>query len=250
MTQVTINLYQGMSHPCSYLAGQVACMHVVDPNFRISSGHYGRLLESGFRRSGDMVYRPGCRECHACIPARIRVNRFRPNRSQRRTLKNNSDIVIRSRNAEFDEQHLALYRTYLASRHADGEMSASTIADMRRFLVSDWSETILIEGWLGERLVLSAVTDVVDNALSALYTYFDPDLPQRSLGTLGILQQIEACRNLGLRHLYLGYWIESCKKMRYKSDFSGLETRDQEGNWSLLGKQSKTTETGGIITCA
>jgi arginine-tRNA-protein transferase len=250
MTQVTINLYQGMSHPCSYLAGQVACMHVVDPNFRISSGHYGRLLESGFRRSGDMVYRPGCRECHACIPARIRVNRFRPNRSQRRALKNNSDIVIRSRNAEFDEQHLALYGTYLASRHADGEMSASTIADMRRFLVSDWSETILIEGWLGERLVLSAVTDVVDNALSALYTYFDPDLPQRSLGTLGILQQIEACRNLGLRHLYLGYWIESCRKMRYKSDFSGLETRDQEGNWSLLGKQSKTTETGGIITCA
>jgi len=250
MTQVTINLYQGMSHPCSYLAGQVACMHVVDPNFRISSGHYGRLLESGFRRSGDMVYRPGCRECHACIPARIRVNRFRPNRSQRRALKNNSDIVIRSRNAEFDEQHLALYRAYLASRHADGEMSASTIEDMRRFLVSDWCETILIEGWLGEQLVLSAVTDVVDNALSALYTYFDPDLPQRSLGTLGILQQIEACRNLGLRHLYLGYWIESCRKMRYKSDFSGLETRDQEGNWSLLGKQSKTTETRGIITCA
>lgn len=250
MTQVTINLYQGMSHPCSYLAGQVACMHVVDPNFRISSGHYGRLLESGFRRSGDMVYRPGCRECHACIPARIRVNRFRPNRSQRRALKTNSDIIIRSRNAEFDEQHLALYRAYLASRHPDGEMSASTIDDMRRFLVSDWCETILIEGWLGERLVLSAVTDVVDNALSALYTYFDPDLPQRSLGTLGILQQIEACRNLGLRHLYLGYWIKSCRKMRYKSDFSGLETRDQEGNWSLLGKQSKTTETRGIITCA
>ena len=85
MTQVTINLYQGMSHQCSYLADQVACMHVVDPDFNITPGHYGRLLESGFRRSGDMVYRPGCLACDACIPARIRVDDFRPNRSQRRT---------------------------------------------------------------------------------------------------------------------------------------------------------------------
>ena len=84
MTEVTISLYQGMSHTCSYLPDEIACMHVVDPNFRITPGHYGRLLEAGFRRSGDMVYRPGCRDCHACVPARIRVNGFRPNRSQRR----------------------------------------------------------------------------------------------------------------------------------------------------------------------
>jgi len=236
MTQVTINLYQGMSHPCSYLTDQVACMHVVDPNFNITPGHYGRLLESGFRRSGDMVYRPGCQACDACIPARIRVDSFHPNRSQRRTRKKNLDIVIRSRNAELDERHLDLYRAYLASRHADGEMSADTLADMQRFLISDWCETILIEGWLGERLVLSAVTDVVDNALSALYTYYDPALQERSLGTLGILEQIEACRSLGFRYLYLGYWIESCRKMRYKSSFQGLETRDPEGHWSLLRK--------------
>ena len=115
-------------------------------------------------------------------------------------------------------------------------MSAETIEDMQRFLVSDWCETILIEGWLGERLVFSAVTDVVDNALSALYTYYDPDLPERSLGTLGILEQIEACRSLGFRYLYLGYWIQSCRKMRYKSSFHALETRDPEGYWSLLRK--------------
>ena len=129
-------------------------------------------------------------------------------------------------------------------------MSADTIADMQRFLISDWCETILIEGWLGERLVLSAVTDVVDNALSALYTYYDPDMEERSLGTLGILELVEACRSLGFRYLYLVYWIESCRKMRYKSDFSALETRDPEGSWSLLGKQSKTTATRGNITCA
>ena len=164
------------------------------------------------------------------------ARRARDNRSQRRTRKKNLDIVIRSRNAELDEQHLELYRAYLASRHADGEMSAGTITDMQRFLISDWCETILIEGWLGERLVLSAVTDVVDNALSALYTYYDPELPDRSLGTLGILEQIEACKSLGFRYLYLGYWIESCRKMRYKSSFQALETRDPEGNWSLLRK--------------
>jgi len=234
MTEVTISLYQGMSHSCSYLADEIACMHVVDPNFNISPSHYGRLLENGFRRSGDMVYRPGCGACNACIPARIRVDRFQPDRSQRRTLKINRDLVIKSRNAELNASHLALYRAYLADRHADGEMTADTIEDMRRFLISDWCETILIEGWLGERLVMVAVTDVVDNALSALYTFFDPELPKRSLGTLGILEQIEACKSLGFRYLYLGYWIENCRKMQYKSRFQALEIRRPEGQWEPL----------------
>lgn len=231
MTEVTISLYQGMSHSCSYLADEIACMHVVDPNFNISPNYYGRLLENGFRRSGDMVYRPGCRDCNACIPARIRVDSFMPNRSQRRTLNTNNDLVIKSRNAELDANHLALYRGYLADRHADGEMTAESIEDMRRFLISDWCETMLIEAWLGEQLVMVAVTDVVDNALSALYTFFDPELPKRGLGTLGILEQIAACKSLGFKHLYLGYWIEHCRKMHYKSRFSALEIRSQEGQW-------------------
>jgi len=234
MTEVTISLYQGMSHSCSYLTDEIACMHVVDPNFHISPSHYGRLLENGFRRSGDMVYRPGCRSCNACIPARIRVDNFKPDRSQRRTRMLNSDLVIRSRDADLDDNHLLLYRKYLEHRHADGEMSADTIGDMNRFLISDWCETIVIEGWLDEQLVMVAVTDVVDNALSALYTFYDPELPKRSLGTLGILEQIEACRALGFRYLYLGYWIESCRKMSYKSRFSSLETRGPDGHWTLL----------------
>jgi arginine-tRNA-protein transferase len=239
MTEVTISLYQGMSHTCSYLPDEIACMHVVDPNFRITPGHYGRLLEAGFRRSGDMVYRPGCRDCHACVPARIRVNGFRPNRSQRRTLKMNSDLVLRSRKSDLDERHLALYRDYLASRHADGDMSAESIVEMQRFLVSDWCESMLIEGWLDERLVLVAVTDVVDNALSALYTFFDPRLPKRSLGTLAVLEQIAACRRLGFTHLYLGYWIENCRKMRYKSSFSSLETRHPDGYWQPFAQMKQ-----------
>jgi len=234
MTEVTISLYQGMSHSCSYLADEIACMHVVDPNFNISPNHYGRLLENGFRRSGDMVYRPGCRSCKACIPARIRVDQLIPNRSQRRTLKCNSDLVIKSRNAVLGQHHLKLYRKYLEQRHADGEMTAESIHDMNRFLISGWCESIVIEGWLDEQLVLVAVTDVVDNALSALYTFFDPDLPARSLGTLGVLEQIEACKALGFKHLYLGYWIEACRKMSYKSRFSSLEIRDPEGYWKRL----------------
>lgn len=239
MTEVTISLYQGMSHSCSYLPDEIACMHVVDPNFRITPSHYGRLLEAGFRRSGDMVYRPGCRDCNACIPARIQVNGFRPNRSQRRTMRMNSDLDIRSTKADLDERHLALYRAYLDSRHADGDMTADSIREMQRFLVSDWCETMLIEGWLDERLVLVAVTDVVDNALSALYTFFDPALPRRSLGTLGVLEQIEACRRLGFAHLYLGYWIANCRKMRYKSSFASLETRHPDGYWQPFERMNQ-----------
>ena len=239
MTTRHMHFYLSAEHPCSYLPGREARSLFPDPQAMMDTTVYGALVDHGFRRSGCMVYRPGCRDCHACVPARIRVNGFRPNRSQRRTLKMNSDLVVRSRKSDLDERHLALYRDYLASRHADGDMSAESIVEMQRFLVSDWCETMLIEGWLDERLVLVAVTDVVDNALSALYTFFDPRLPKRSLGTLAVLEQIAACRRLGFTHLYLGYWIENCRKMRYKSSFSSLETRHPDGYWQPFAQMKQ-----------
>ncbi|MEN8214160.1 MAG: arginyltransferase [Pseudomonadota bacterium] len=233
MTDTSIKLYQGTPHGCAYLPEQQAVMHVVDPQFPLSASHYGILLEAGFRRSGNMVYRPGCPSCSACKPARIDTRAFLPNRSQRRCLKKNRDIELRVA-PTLQQQHFELYRKYLMQRHADGEMSADSIADMQQFLLSEWSETLLLEGWLDEQLLFVAVTDVVDNGLSALYTFFDPEMPRRGLGTYGILQQIEQARQLGLKWLYLGYWIAECRKMAYKGNFNALQVLHHNRGWQAL----------------
>lgn len=113
-------------------------------------------------------------------------------------------------------------------------MSADSIEEMQSFLLSEWSETLLLEGWLDKQLLFVAVTDVVDGGLSALYTFFDPALPQRSLGTYAILQQIEQTRQLGLKWLYLGYWISGCQKMSYKANFSAVQILSQNEGWQTL----------------
>jgi arginine-tRNA-protein transferase len=233
MTDISIRLFQGTAHDCSYLPEELAVMQVVDPRFPLTPQHYGRLLEAGFRRSGDIVYRPGCPSCSACTPARIDARAFVPNRSQRRCGRINDDIRL-SIATSLNETHLNLYRSYLRQRHADGEMSAGSIAEMQQFLISEWCETLLLEGWLNRKLLFVAVTDVVDNGLSALYTFFDPELQRRSLGTYAILQQLQQARQLRLEWLYLGYWIAECRKMAYKTNFSPVQLRNHKGEWRPL----------------
>ena len=233
MSNTSIKLYQGTAHACAYLPEQTAVMHVVDPQFPLTASHYGMLLESGFRRSGNMVYRPGCPSCSACKPARIDTSAFRPNRSQRRCLKINRKIELKV-TPSLQERHFRLYQEYLLSRHADGDMSADSIMEMQRFLLSEWSETLLLEGWQDQQLLFVAVTDVVDGGLSALYTFFDPALHQRSLGTYAILQQIEQAKQLGLKWLYLGYWIAGCQKMSYKANFSAVQVLSHNEGWKAL----------------
>lgn len=233
MSNTSIKLYQGTAHLCSYLPEQTAVMQVVDPQFPLSASHYGMLLESGFRRSGDMVYRPGCPACSACKPARIDTGAFQPNRSQRRCLKMNREIELKV-TPSLQERHFRLYQEYLLARHADGDMSADSIEEMQRFLLSEWSETLLLEGWQDQQLLFVAVTDVVDGGLSALYTFFDPALHQRSLGTYAILQQIEQAKQLGLKWLYLGYWVAGCQKMSYKANFSALQVLTRNEGWQAL----------------
>ena len=233
MSDTSIKLYQGTPHSCAYLPEQTAVMHVVDPQFPLTASHYGMLLESGFRRSGDMVYRPGCPSCSACKPARIDTSTFRPNRSQRRCLKINREIQLRI-TPSLQQRHFKLYQEYLQSRHGDGDMSTDSITEMQSFLLSEWSETLLLEGWQDQQLLFVAVTDVVDGGLSALYTFFDPALQQRSLGTYAILQQIEQARQLGLKWLYLGYWISGCPKMSYKANFNAVQILSHNEGWQAL----------------
>lgn len=222
-------LYLTAEHPCSYLEGLRARTLFVDPLARLSTAAYQALVDQGFRRSGSHVYRPACRGCAQCVPVRIPVRDFRPDRSQRRNWGRNApDLRLVDAPAAFDPAHFGLYLRYLASRHPDGSMADDTsMESYRRFLVDPWGgETHFLELRLAERLVGVAVTDRLLHGLSAVYTFFDPELAERAPGTLAVLAQIEVARRLGLPYLYLGYWIGACRKMAYKDRFRPIEAWD------------------------
>lgn len=225
----SLALYLTTEHACSYLDGLLARTLFVDPTADLDSATYQILLERGFRRSGAHVYRPACRQCSRCIPVRLPVASFTPDRSQRRNWQRNApDIAIVETPVLFNPEHFALYQRYLAHRHADGSMADDLSEESyRRFLIDPWGGTTrFIELRLDERLLGVAVTDVLEQGLSAVYTFFDPDLAARAPGTFAVLAQIESARQLGLPFLYLGYWIQECQKMAYKSRFRPLESWD------------------------
>ena len=218
-------LYLSAEHPCSYLPGRQARTLFIDPLAPMNGRLYLRLLEHGFRRSGSHVYRPACARCRACIPLRLPVHAFSPNRSQRRAWeRNRAALSLRDLPPHFDRAHFALYRRYIDSRHAGGSMADASPESYEDFLLSPWGgETRLLELRLGDRLMAVAVTDVLENALSAVYTFFDPELSGQAPGTAAVLCQIAEARRLALDWLYLGYWIEDCRKMSYKDHFRPLE---------------------------
>lgn len=231
----SIPLYISYEHDCDYLPGRRAQMAYVSPRERLDVGIFSWLATRGFRRSGDMVYRPHCPSCSACIPVRIPVAQFRPNRGQRRIQRMNSDLKVVRKPARFEEAHYRLFIRYLRARHSDGHMAESSPGDYIRFLACGWAETGFYEFRLGDRLLAVAVTDHLIDGLSAVYTFYDPELPERSLGTNAILWQTAEARRRGLDWLYLGFWISDCRKMSYKSAFRPLEALVGE-NWVLLGK--------------
>ena len=198
-------------------------------------GVYSELLQFGFRRSGRMVYAPRCEHCSQCVSVRIPVENFAPRRIHRRVLQANADIRLQDHPASLNDEHYALYQAYTARRHVDGEMASATPTEYLGFLCAEWCDTVFLEFRLDSRLVAIAVTDVLDDALSAVYTFFDPMLGGRSLGTLAILKQIEWARAQNLSHLYLGYWIRDSRKMAYKADYRPLEIW-REGRWQRFAK--------------
>ncbi len=218
-----LDLFRSIGHPCSYLPGREASSVIVDPSAQLSPGAYAALLAQGFRRSGNHVYRPWCRNCRQCVPVRLPVADFKPARRQRRTWRRNRDLVVNPVEARFDPEHYRLYRRYMSTRHAGGEMDNASAADYSQFLTSDWADTVFIELRLNDCLAAVAATDVLPDSLSAVYTFFDPDLATRSLGVQGVLQQIALASAQGLEWLYMGYWIEPCRKMSYKADYRPLE---------------------------
>jgi leucyl-tRNA---protein transferase len=222
-------LYLTTEHDCSYLDGRRASTLFVDPLARMDSSLYQALIDQGFRRSGANVYRPACRDCARCIPVRIPVDRFRPNRSQRRNWARNAQAleVIETR-PTFNSEHFKLYQRYLDARHPAGSMADdASVESYCRFLIESWGgETRFLELRLDNRLVGIAVTDLLPHGLSAVYTFFDPELSERGPGTFAVLTQIATARGLGLPYVYLGYWIEASPKMAYKANYQPLETWD------------------------
>ncbi len=218
-----MDFYQTPIHPCGYLPDQYSLNIFADPNEEISTQTYSWLIDYGFRRNGSHLYRPKCPECTACVPTRVCVDEFKPNRSQKRALKRNQDIVIHKVQNKFTQEHFDLYTKYLQTRHNDGPMSQSTQSDYEEFILGTWSETYLLEFRLDKKLISVAVFDVLPQGLSAVYTFFDNEYGKRGLGTLAVLQLILRAKELKLPYLYLGYWIEASQKMNYKANFKPIE---------------------------
>jgi arginyl-tRNA--protein-N-Asp/Glu arginylyltransferase len=228
-----LKVFATYPHPCSYLDDREAVTVFIDPNARLDRQLYSALSEQGFRRSGPHVYKPHCARCQACKPARVPVARFRPNRSQRRLLRRNGDLRLLELKHIDDDELYQLYAHYIRVRHPDGDMFPPSRDQYLAFLTREWDATRFFAFMENDALRAVAVMDELDNGLSAVYTFFDPDQPERGLGTWVILQQIALTQRLGLDYLYLGYWIAESPKMAYKGSFRPLEILE-DGQWQIV----------------
>ena len=228
-----LQFYLTASYPCSYLPGRQSRSQVAAPDSLIDSSVYSELVRLGFRRSGQHVYRPRCDACRACVSVRVPVAEFEPNRAQRRCQNRNADLTLRLRPLVFDEAHYRLYQRYQAARHAGGGMDQDDREQFRGFLLQSRVDSVLAEFSLEGGVVMVALVDKLIDGLSAVYTFFDPNLEKRGLGTFGVLTQIRLAQEIGLPYVYLGYWIEACNKMAYKRNFRPLEGVC-DGRWQRL----------------
>ena len=208
-----LRFFRTPAHPCSYLEGRQAATLFVDPQTPLDARLYSELSRLGFRR--------------------VRVADFRPRRRHRRLIKRNSDLTVSEEPARYTREIYRLYARYIDQRHGDGDMFPPSEEQFTGFLTCDWADTRFhCFRDADDTLLAVAVTDHLDDGLSAVYTFFDPDQEARGLGVNALLWQIQASHRLGLPYLYLGYWIRQCQKMSYKSQYQPLELL-RDGRWRL-----------------
>ncbi|WP_372872732.1 arginyltransferase [Shewanella sp.] len=211
-THVSVGISQ--QFPCSYLADKKEQLLIIQESF-LDPLLFERLLQLGFRRSGDSIYKPRCPSCNACMPLRVPVDTFIPSRKQKRTLSKNRDLTVHWVEESLEE-HYQLYEKYIKLRHFDGPMYPPSRSQYDHFVRCDWAPPAFLELRLSGRLIAVAVTDILPSSLSAIYSFFDPEYDQRSLGCQLILTQLSQAKSLGKSFVYLGYQIDENRKMRYK----------------------------------
>jgi arginyl-tRNA--protein-N-Asp/Glu arginylyltransferase len=230
--------YVTAPQPCPYLDGRME-----RKLFTALQGEHAQRLndtlsKQGFRRSQNVLYRPSCAECSACISARIRVADFAPSRTQRRVLRRNAGLVRHATSPWATEDQYALFRSYLDRRHADGGMADMDIFEFAAMIEETPIRSRVIEyvrqGSDGRELAAVCLTDLLDDGLSMVYSFYDPALPEASLGTYVVLDHIAIAREAGLPFVYLGYWVPGSRKMGYKAKFDALEIY-KGGRWQPIG---------------
>ncbi|MEL6643873.1 MAG: arginyltransferase [Pseudomonadota bacterium] len=234
--------YVTAPQPCPYLPGRMERKLFTSLQGEYAEKLNDALSKQGFRRSQNVLYRPSCAECSACFSARIRVADFAPSKSQRRTDRKNAGLMREATSPWATEDQYALFRAYLDSRHADGGMADMDIFEFAAMIEETPIRSRVIEYAQqtpeGRSLAAVCLTDVLDDGLSMVYSFYDPDLAAQSLGTYVILDHIRIAQEAGLPYVYLGYWVPGSAKMGYKANFAALEVY-KGGQWQAIGDPSE-----------
>jgi len=238
-----LQFYVTVGYTCGYLPNKLAQSLIATPQHLIDAHVYSGLIQQGFRRSGKFAYRPHCESCRECIPVRIKLNDFVPNRSQKRALRQHQNLVTTILPIAYQEEHYKLYAAYQAARHAESEKNSGVdseqntnvekIEQYKSFLCQTNVESVMVEFRENNQLKMVSVIDIVLDGISAVYTFFDTSSERTSLGTYNILWQIEWAKTLSFPYLYLGYWIRDSKKMAYKQNYKPLEILI-DGEWRII----------------